>query len=93
MSAKEMFEKLGYEYHQYDSEEITCIKQDRQWRKIGTITICFDLINKELELGFKGEISGNLPVFIKYQELQAINKQVEELGWLRGKEVEDNESN
>ena len=31
MSAKEMFEKLGYEYHHYDSKEITYTKQDRQW--------------------------------------------------------------
>lgn len=88
MSAKEIFEKLGYKYHQYDSEEITCIKQDRQWREDGRIMISFDLLNKEIELSFQGDISLSLPVFLSTKELQAINKQVEELGWLRG---EDNE--
>lgn len=81
MTAKEMFEKLGYEYHQYDSEEIICIKQDRQWREKGRILLSFDLPNKTIEFGFKGKISGNLPVFIDILELQAINKQIEELGW------------
>ena len=81
MSAKEMFEKIGYEYHCYDSEEVTYRKEDRQWRENGRILICFDLLNKEIELGFKGKTSGNLPIFISLEELQAINKQVEELGW------------
>lgn len=80
MSAKEMFKKLGYEYTHYDSEEITYIKQDRQWRENGNIVISFDLLNKQVELSFQGDISGSLPVFLSVKELQAINKQVDELG-------------
>ena len=75
--AKEMFKELGYEYNHYDSEEITYIKQDRQWREDGKVIISFDLLNKQVELSFQGDISRSLPVFLSVKEIQAINKQVE----------------
>ena len=84
LEARYMFEELGYEYTHYDSEEITYIKQDRQWREDGKVIISFDLLNKEIELSFQGDVSNSLPVFLSMKELQAINKQVEELeekGW------------
>ena len=80
MSAKELFEKLGYKYGKY-TEEIICTKEDRQWREVGEITIDFDLQGKTIELGFNGRISDSLPLFITLEELQAINKQIEELHW------------
>ena len=78
MTAKEMFEELGYKYGKY-AEEIICTKEDRQWREVGEITIDFDLQGKTIELGFNGRISNSLPLFITLEELQAINKQIEEL--------------
>lgn len=74
MSAKEMFEELGY-------EEIS---------KPNTITyrlnkgyfyyICFKL-NKKTVYKSKGTCGKEVASSITTNELQAINKQVEELGW------------
>ena len=68
MTAKEMFEKLGYElmrdceyylFYEKDCERISFEKQDKAFIKT----------------------YGDSPEIIDMEELQAINKQVEELGW------------
>ena len=82
MSAKEMFEKLGYKQEENDKRYISycwyyhgdkdCIRK-----------IVFDLQDK----GFLAYSPYNLDeyedcsIFIELKELQAINKQVSELGW------------
>jgi hypothetical protein len=67
MTAKEMFKKLRYENIQ--SRDKTLLKYERNGMK----KIWFDLENKEIL------IDG--VCYFTLEELQAINKQVEELGW------------
>lgn len=75
MTAKEMFEKLGYEL----------IQNDMNWLRYGVNTsewyagfIVFDLRSKKIEITNKVDTFGKT---INLEELKAINKQVEELGW------------
>lgn len=74
MSAREMFEKLGY----------ICDKQDDYivyWKPLK--------LNRELQIEFnfkfrtveKRKVSDMRCEVINLRELKAINKQVEELGW------------
>lgn len=67
MSAKEMFEKLGYRYMKSLSNK------EHIWYRNTKIKseIVFNLIGKSISNDYA----------IKLKELQAINKQVEELGW------------
>lgn len=72
MNAREMFEKLGYKEIENNAEEITYeskIKIDDWEQEISSITFW---LNEKL-LDFDNYINVNV--------LQAINKQVEELGW------------
>ena len=69
MTAKEMFEKLGY----YSSYDYNKPKVDFAfYLKYSTKMIVFNIKDKTIEI-----IDGA----INLQELQAINKQIEELGW------------
>ena len=65
MSAKEMFEKLGYKYEFNNKYHIRYynVKKDNY--------IWFDLQSKTLEIS----------EYCNLKELQAISKQIEELGW------------
>lgn len=72
MTAKEMFEKLGY-------------KKDTTYKIYGhlyyfneDIKIDFDLEDKDF---YKYSCLNDCRCSINMQELKAINKQVEELGW------------
>lgn len=67
MSAKEMFEKLGYRYMKSLSNKEHIWYRNRLTKS----EIVFNLIGKS--------ISNDCAIELK--ELQAINKQVEELGW------------
>ena len=73
-SAKEMFEELGYKRCYDDYDEIYLV-----YRKKNGIEIIFDLedrcIVKKCSLSH---------ISINYTDLQAINKQVEQLGWTDG---------
>lgn len=69
MSAKEMFEKLGYE----EREETSCLNCVKSYINYKTMNIIYFDSNKTIDVN-------NL--IITYELLQAINKQVEELGWL-----------
>lgn len=71
MSAKEMFEKLGYTLKKYDDELFYYELVKDAADEFCEVGIIFALKNKKV-------FSYN-PVSI--QELQAINKQIEELGW------------
>lgn len=75
MNAKEMFEKLGYKQKIQD-DVIYYIKEINVPKKYGHIFIYFiNFILKDKEVF----TSKNL----EYKELKAINKQIEELGWIR----------
>ena len=75
MNAREIFEKLGYrDYHKTDKEIIynySWNEEPEEYRYI-----CFNLETKQIELSdWRGDF------YLKRKELQAINKQIEELGW------------
>ena len=72
MSAKEMFEKLGYGDYFNNGLRITYSNFDKECKMIE-----FDLKKKQLIF-----VDDSEEVFeLSLEELQAINKQVEELGW------------
>lgn len=75
MTAKEMFENLDY----YWKEDNSCISFTKilwkHWIFKSKITICFWKLFKEVSIYEESVIDLSL------EELQAINKQVEELGW------------
>ena len=72
MSAKDMFEKLGYGDYFNNGLRITYSNFDKECKMIE-----FDLKKKQLMLADDSE-----EVFeLSFEELQAINKQCEELGW------------
>ena len=75
MSAKEMFEKLGFEQERCDNLYITYVIYDNK----NDYSICFRLSNKDIDIvnnTFNREYE-----YLKMPILKAINKQVEELGW------------
>ncbi len=96
MTAKEMFEKLGYEYSYYEGF-IEYVKGEPIPDRINTIyvkftKISFNKLEKEMAiydynkdalcLNYIPKKSTNGCFVFTNKELQAINKQVEELGWL-----------
>lgn len=79
MCADEMFEKLGYEKTKNDEynviyEKGASIRNRIIFSKI-TKTVCCILVDEDYEW--------NDGIDIDMQELQAINKKVEELGWIK----------
>ena len=93
MTAKEMFEKLGYEYYKYiDSIVYThiCTFKDSDNTNY-THKYIIDFIEND-ELGYfvttieevycNGYFEYSTRVAITMDLLKAINKQIEELGWL-----------
>lgn len=79
MKAKEQFKELGYIFsYNQDKTVMQYEKKERQWREEGQININFDLEEKTIE---KHYLNSAISVPITLEELQAINKQIEELGW------------
>lgn len=86
MNVDEMFEKLGYEKQEIideDTNELICIKYTKNIFEDEYQYIVFDtkhnLLNTTREMrNFYRTVTS----IISMQELQAINKKVEELGWL-----------
>lgn len=82
MKAKDMFEKLGYKYYE-TKNKIECTKK----YFISEINfIIFDKQHKNF-VNFTSSDSPftpDAPYTLNIKELQAINKQVEELGWNNG---------
>ena len=80
MTAKEMFEKLGYEI---DEENDLEILYKMKWEISSTYWVAFDKTKKTFS-GFRTSDSPFSPTEafkITVDELNAINKQIEELGW------------
>jgi hypothetical protein len=80
MSAKEMFEKLGYEIDEENDREIL---YKMKWEISDTYYVSFNLEYKNFEC-FVISDSPFEPVKsfeVDLDLLQAINKQIEELGW------------
>lgn len=75
MKAKEMFEKLGYEFEITEYDEF---KPDYNYVDEKGNVIYFDLEDKELNFMPVGK---QLIIRQPLKFIQAINKQVEELGW------------
>lgn len=83
MSAKEMFEEvLEYEYNEYD-DQIECVKTEMvnidKLRKIQLDYFIVFYLDKRTVGIFTNNT--NYVNDLSLEELQAINKQVEELGW------------
>lgn len=72
--ADKMFEELGYEKIIENNIEILYEKERRFWDK----EISFDLIDRQIRV----EMGAGDSEPITMQELQAINKKCEELGWI-----------
>ena len=80
MTAKEMFEKLGYEI-QYISKNQVIYKQEHSFGDCKQIIINYlPNTNRGFYVNYSVENQGG---YISFEELQAINKQIEELGWDR----------
>lgn len=83
MKAKEQFKELGYKFsYNQDKTIIQYEKKERQWREEGQININFDLEERTIDTIFRGEISNNLPPILIPEEIEAMNNQCKELGWL-----------
>lgn len=94
MSAKEMFEELKYEYHECDDRtkgkyiyylKANCIPNKLNTKYINFTQITFALNGFKIEHwqtdAYINRIKDFHSLFITNEELQAINKQVDELGW------------
>lgn len=83
MSAKEMFEKLGYKQEKDDKIHITYYNGNFENIQKCDKQITFDLESKSFIAYSPYELNDyeDCSIFINMKELQAINKQVEELGW------------
>lgn len=75
-SARELFEELGYEY--YEDDGFNCYKKEKR-RLIEPDYISFDRLEREIFMLNSSKNSNG--VILNMKLLQAINKQVEELGW------------
>lgn len=74
MKAKDMFEKLGYELKKSDDREIWYLNKNT----IPVETNITFLVQDKYFCIYKKDMCNPC---INLEELQAINKQVEELGW------------
>lgn len=81
MSAKEMFEKLGY-FCDVSCDGILYSKWVEENNIDYEIQIDFDKNPITFEKRkTKGVFNPSMPTYITLEELKAINKQIEELGW------------
>lgn len=72
MKAKEMFEKLGYKEQKFSNDVISYVFREGITREYITFYLEEKTFDKENNFG--GTV-------ITLNELKAINKQIEELGW------------
>ena len=75
-----MFEKLGYTIDEINSKEIL---YKMKWEISSTYWVSFDLLNKSVECFVNSDSPFNPSesFAIDMNLLQAINKQISELGW------------
>ena len=83
MSAKEMFEELGYVQEKGDKIYITYYNGDFKNKQRCDKQITFDLEDKSFIAYSPYNLNDyeDCSIFINIEELKAINKQVSELGW------------
>ena len=95
MTAKEMFEELGFQFRE-EKETWKSILNEEQITKHKLVYKCnsglnfkyswldvkFDLLKKSVEFNQNSMSYCCYPPPIQMDLLQAINKQIEELGWL-----------
>lgn len=74
--ANKMFEKLGYE--KYENNE----KTKEIYIFCGLEKIVFDKKLKIVKVSTINGASAKLPIALDMKELKAINKKVQELGWI-----------
>lgn len=75
-SARELFELLGYEY--YEDDGFNCYKKEKS-KLIEPDYISFDRLEREV---FMARVNKNRNgVIVDMKLLQAINQQINELGW------------
>jgi hypothetical protein len=79
VSAKEMFEKLEYELV-FENEEVLRYKKNK-WLDVEFWKVYEKITGEKMKKYIKVSNVHDRPYFISIELLQAINKQVEELGW------------
>ena len=83
MTAKELFEELGYKKEIDNKIHITYYNGNFENEQKCDKQITFDLESKSFIAYSPYELNDyeDCSIFINIDELQAINKQIEELGW------------
>ena len=83
MSAKEMFEELGYKYKYIDNKSINCEDVILYNHKELELVIQFNLFSKTVVYQTKNNMKeyDKIAIFMTKEFIKAINKQIEELGW------------
>ena len=76
MTAKEMFEALGYELIQDDMNWLIYVINKGKWFQLD---IAFSKYDKKVHLNTQEAVHGHT---FDIQELKAINQQCKDLGWL-----------
>ena len=79
MSAKEMFEKLEYELV-FENEEVLRYRKNK-WLDVEFWKVYEKITGEKMKKYIKVSNVQNIPYFISIELLQAINKQISELGW------------
>lgn len=77
-SAKEMFEDLGYTLHYIGSQQFTYRNNEALGGFKEIIINNLPKTNRGFYINYNYENNGG---YLSLEELQAINKQIEELGW------------
>lgn len=83
ITAKEMFEELGYEYKLIDNTSIQCEDVILYTHKKQKLCIQFNLFSRIVVYKIKNNMQEyeNIVLIITKELIQAINKQIEELEW------------
>lgn len=83
MTAKEMFEELGYEYKFINNTKEQCEDVIVYSHKNQPVIIQFNLWSKIVVYQIKNTMKDydKIAIFMTKELIKAINKQVEELGW------------
>jgi hypothetical protein len=79
MTAKEMFEELGYEQTINSDYLIEYVAHNRV---NGFVYISFDFLSKGYELGFSDDYGQSRPIITTIKEHEAITQQLKELSWI-----------
>lgn len=83
MTAKEMFEELGYTYEFVDNKDINCEDIILYTHSKQDLTFQFNLLSELVCMQMKNKFKDydKVGLFLTKELITAINKQIEELGW------------